>query len=343
MPLFTEMRTELDQKVAFRQRVGAKWLAGAGSGPGHEILPSFHCPDTRDSLCVQIRSVSWLAMEMTIPLQTEVSIPIGGGLPLTEMEKVLTSGKPKAIRVSGFKGSFGDKTIIEDVDLDFTEGTITAIVGPSGCGKSTFLRSLNRMNDRIPGWSCQGSVKFYGQDVYSGQLDLLSLRRRIGMVFQRPNPFPMSIEENVAAGVKAHRLAPRSQIHRIVQDRLEEVGLFNAVKDRLKDSPFRLSGGQQQLLCLARALAVQPDVLLLDEPTSSLDPISTEAVEELLKEFVPDLSIVVVTHNLAQARRIADRVAFFMDGRLVEVGDTEQIFEDPQEVETGRYVSGRIG
>jgi len=250
---------------------------------------------------------------------------------------------PKVLEVGSFSGSFSGKEVLHDISVSFVEGSITAIVGPSGCGKSTFLRSLNRMNDRLPGWSCSGTVNFFGKDLYGPDVDLLGLRRRIGMVFQRPNPFPMSIEENVACGIKAHRLVPRHQVRDHVQARLEEVGLWDAVKDRLKESPFRLSGGQQQLLCLARAMAVNPDVLLLDEPTSSLDPISTEAVEELLSELVADVTIVVVTHNLAQARRLADRVAFFMDGRLIEEGSAQQIFEDPQRVETGQYVSGRIG
>ncbi len=279
------------------------------------------------------------------PVVAEVAVPASNpAVAGPELEVAGTTGAlPKAMTVTGFTGAFSGKTIIEDISLELAEGSITAIVGPSGCGKSTFLRSLNRMNDRIPGWKCNGSVRFYDQDVYGQGVDLLSLRRRVGMVFQRPNPFPMSIEENVACGIKAHRLVPRSEVRRRVQDRLEEVGLWKAVHDRLHDSPFRLSGGQQQLLCLARSLAVSPDVLLLDEPTSSLDPISTEAVEQLLKELVPDITIVIVTHNLAQARRVADRVAFFMDGRLVETGTVHQIFEDPRRIETGQYVSGRIG
>ncbi len=259
------------------------------------------------------------------------------------VNQLLVAESPKAINVCDFTGRFHGRTVVDNINLEISDGSITAIVGPSGCGKSTFLRSINRMNDRISGWSRQGSIELYGEQVYANDVELLSLRRRVGMVFQRPNPFPMSIEENIACGVRAHRLAPRSHMKDIVRARLEEVGLWKAVSGRLKESPFQLSGGQQQLLCLARALAVQPEVLLLDEPTSSLDPISTQAVEELLKEFVPELTIVIVTHNLAQAKRIADNVAFFMNGSLVEFGSCEQIFDSPKEPETAKYVSGILG
>ncbi len=255
----------------------------------------------------------------------------------------LVASDSKAVSVKKITGKFKSKTIIQGIDLDIADGSITAIVGPSGCGKSTFLRSINRMNDRIPGWSLEGEISVFGQDIYGPDTDLLSLRRRVGMVFQRPNPFPMSIEENISCGIKAHHLAPRSHIKEIVRARLEEVGLWKAVSGRLKESPFQLSGGQQQLLCLARALAVQPEILLLDEPTSSLDPISTQQVEELLREFVPELTIVIVTHNLAQAKRVADSVAFFMNGTLVEFGTATEIFEDPRFPETKRYISGSFG
>jgi phosphate transport system ATP-binding protein len=238
---------------------------------------------------------------------------------------------------------FGAKTVLSGIDLAFTPGTITALIGPTGCGKSTFLRSLNRMNDKVRGYWRTGAIEFDGQEITGDQVDPLVLRRRVGMVFQRPNPFPMSVADNVVAGVKAHRLVPRRELPAVAERFLREVGLWSAVADRLADSPFRLSGGQQQLLCLARALAVEPDVLLLDEPTSSLDPGTTDMVEDLLRQLAPDLTMVIVTHNLAQARRLAGTTAFLYNGRLVETGPTDQIFEAPAEPETVSYVSGRIG
>jgi phosphate transport system ATP-binding protein len=238
---------------------------------------------------------------------------------------------------------FGSKTVLSGIDLGFTPGTITAIIGPTGCGKSTFLRSLNRMNDKVRGYWRSGTIEFDGHEIAGRQMDPLVLRRRVGMVFQRPNPFPMSLGDNVVAGVKAHRMAPRRELPAVAERFLRQVGLWSEVADRLGDSPFRLSGGQQQLLCLARALAVEPDVLLLDEPTSSLDPVTTEMVEDLLRQLAPDLTMVIVTHNLAQARRLAGTTAFLYNGRLVETGPTDAIFEAPTEPETVSYVSGRIG
>jgi phosphate transport system ATP-binding protein len=238
---------------------------------------------------------------------------------------------------------FGNKTILSGVDLEFRHGVITALIGPTGCGKSTLLRSLNRMNDKVRGFWKSGTFALEGIDIYGGTSDPLIVRKRIGMVFQRPNPFPMSIRDNVVAGVKAHRLCPRSELPEIAERRLKQVGLWSAISDRMGDSPFRLSGGQQQLLCLARALAVEPQVLLLDEPTSSLDPVSTEMVENLLRELASELTMVIVTHNLAQARRIAGNTAFLYNGRLVESGETKQLFDAPVEPETASYVSGRIG
>ncbi len=238
---------------------------------------------------------------------------------------------------------FGDKSILSDVDMRFTRGTITALIGPTGSGKSTFLRTLNRMNDKVQGFRYQGDVHLDGKSIWSADQDLLGLRRRVGMLFQRPNPFPMSIRDNVVAGVKAHRIAKGKQLDVVAEQRLTEVGLWDAVKDRLGDSPFRLSGGQQQLLCLARALAVGPDVLLLDEPTSALDPISTEYVEALLRRMAPALTLIVVTHNLGQARRVSHQTMFFYQGRLVEHGPTTDLFDKPVQPETERYVTGRMG
>jgi len=237
---------------------------------------------------------------------------------------------------------FGHKTVLSDVNLEFSQG-ITALIGPTGCGKSTFLRTLNRMNDKVRGFWHRGSIELGDLDIYSGGADPLLVRKRVGMVFQRPNPFPMSIRDNVVAGVRAHRMAARKEFPDIAESRLKQVGLWSAIADRMGDSPFRLSGGQQQLMCLARALAVDPEVLLLDEPTSSLDPVSTEMVEDLIKKLSSDLTIVIVTHNLAQARRIAHNTAFLYNGKLVESGETSQVFEAPREPETASYVSGRIG
>lgn len=238
---------------------------------------------------------------------------------------------------------FGNKTVLSDVSLAFARGTITALIGPSGSGKTTFLRTLNRMNDNVKGFVRTGDVTFDGQSIWSPQSDPLALRRKVGMLFQRANPFPMSIEDNVVAGVRAHKIAKKSQLRNIALMRLEEVGLLKAVGNRLNDSPFRLSGGQQQLLCLARALAIGPDVLLLDEPTSALDPLSIEAVEDLILRLTPAITFIVVTHNLAQAKRISHNTAFFHEGQLKEYGPTKAIFEDASQPETQRYVSGRMG
>ncbi len=235
---------------------------------------------------------------------------------------------------------FGELTVMRHITVEVPRGSITALVGPSGSGKTTFLRSLNRMNDKVRGFWHQGSVRLDGRDIYGRDVDPLVLRRRVGMVFQRPNPFPMSIEDNVVAGVKAHRMVPRRQLRDVAETHLAQVGLWSAVSDRLHDSPFRLSGGQQQLLCLARALAVEPEVLLLDEPTSSLDPRSTEAVEELVRSVANGLTVIIVTHNLAQARRLSDYTMFFYEGRLVETGPTSQLFEHPSRPETARYLHG---
>ena len=237
---------------------------------------------------------------------------------------------------------FGEVTVLEDVTLEVPEHKILALVGPTGSGKTTFLRSLNRMNDRVHSSWRRGKITLDGVDIYDRKVDPLVVRRRVGMVFQRPNPFPMSIFDNVVAGVKAHKLAPRSELKHICEARLTEVGLWEAVSRRTGDSPFRLSGGQQQLLCLARALAVEPEVLLLDEPTSSLDPISTEAVEALLKQLASRVTIVIVTHNLAQARRVSHHTAFFQQGRLVEIGPTPQMFQAAAKTATAHYLGGQI-
>ena len=238
---------------------------------------------------------------------------------------------------------FSGRTVLADVNVSLKRGSITALIGPTGSGKSTFLRTLNRMNDRVPGFTRSGEVLFDDTSLWGQGVDLLTLRRRIGMLFQRPNPFPMSIKDNVVAGVKAHRIAKGKQLDVVCERRLTEVGLWDAVKDRLNDSPFRLSGGQQQLLCLARALAVGPEVLLLDEPTSAQDPVTTESIEALLKTLAPALTLIVVTHNLGQAMRVSHHTMFFYQGQLMEHGETEDLFNRPQHPDTERYVTGRMG
>lgn len=250
---------------------------------------------------------------------------------------------PQIIRIKGLTLRFGPKVILADIDIEFTRGTITALIGPTGTGKSVFLRTLNRMNDRLTGFGHDGDVTLDDESIWANSQDLLLLRRRVGMLFQRPNPFPMSIRDNVVTGVKAHRIAKGKQLDVVAEERLRQVGLWEAVKDRLGDSPFRLSGGQQQLLCLARALAVGSEVLLLDEPTSSLDPISTELIESLVRDLVPALTFIVVTHNLGQARRLSHHTMFLNEGRLVEHGPTEHLFERPQHPQTQRYVAGHFG
>lgn len=271
------------------------------------------------------------------------------GLTRSDVDPLIEAMDPERDRprhimeTRGLSLSFGSHTVLSDVDVQFGRGTITALIGPTGSGKSTFLRTLNRMNDKVPGFRHQGDASLDGRSIWAPGLDLLTHRRRVGMLFQRPNPFPMSIRDNVVAGVKAHRIARGKQLDVVAEQRLREVGLWEAVKDRLRDSPFRLSGGQQQLLCLARAMAIGPEVLLLDEPTSSLDPQSTEFVEALLRQMTPALSMIVVTHNLGQARRIAHDTMFLYEGRMVEHGPTEQVFEQPLSPHTERYVSGRMG
>jgi phosphate transport system ATP-binding protein len=239
--------------------------------------------------------------------------------------------------------SFGSRAVLSNISLDVKQGAVTALLGPTGSGKTTLLRTFNRMNDKVSTYRHNGDVILDGRSIWSPSVDLMSLRRKVGMLFQRPNPFPMSIMDNVVAGTRAHKLASRAGLREIAQQKLTEVGLWTAVEKRLKDSPFRLSGGQQQLLCLARALAIEPQVLLLDEPTSSLDPVATESIEALIRTLVPRLTVVIVTHNLAQARRVSDRTVFLNAGRLVEHGDTQQVFENPAEEETARYIGGRFG
>ena len=256
---------------------------------------------------------------------------------------VRSGGRGVSMQAKDLALGFGSATVLSGLNLEVKKGEITALIGPTGSGKTTFLRSLNRMNDKVAKHWHRGDVLLNGASIYAPGVQLMSLRRRVGMVFQRPNPFPMSITGNILAGVKAHRIAGKEHYRDIVEARLREVGLWDAVNNRLNSSPFSLSGGQQQLLCLARALAIGPEVLLLDEPTSSLDPTNAENIEALVRSLVPALTVVIVTHNLGQARRLSDRTVFFYQGKMVECGETAQLFEDPQQPETARYVTGRMG
>ena len=232
---------------------------------------------------------------------------------------------------------------LENVSIDIEENAITALIGPSGCGKSTFLKTLNRMNDLIPGVKITGDIRYRGKDIFDPATDVNELRREIGMVFQKPNPFPMSIYDNIAYGPRTHGIRNRAKLDEIVENSLRGAAIWDEVKDRLKKSALGLSGGQQQRLCIARALAVEPDVLLMDEPTSALDPISTSKIEELAIELKNRYTIVIVTHNMQQAVRISDNTAFFLLGDLIEYGSTEKMFEQPEDKRTEDYITGRFG
>ena len=245
--------------------------------------------------------------------------------------------------VQGLNLWYGDHQALHDISLNIPEKSITALIGPSGCGKSTFLKTLNRMNDLIPGVKITGDVRYRDQDIFAPSTDVNELRREIGMVFQKPNPFPMSIYDNIAYGPRTHGIKNRARLDEIVEKSLRGAAIWDEVKDRLKKNALGLSGGQQQRLCIARALAVEPEVLLMDEPTSALDPISTSKIEELAMQLKEQYTIVIVTHNMQQAVRISDRTAFFLLGELVECGDTQQLFSQPQDKRTEAYITGRFG
>lgn len=238
---------------------------------------------------------------------------------------------------------YGKTQALRDINISVQEGSITALIGPSGCGKSTFLKTLNRMNDLVPDVRITGSVKYRGKDIFAPGTDVNELRRQIGMVFQKPNPFPMSIYDNIAYGPRTHGIRSKAKLDEIVETSLKNAAIWDEVKDRLKKSALGLSGGQQQRLCIARALAVDPDVLLMDEPTSALDPISTTRIEELAMELKSKYTIIIVTHNMQQALRISNKTAFFLLGELVEYDDTEKIFSNPQDKRTEDYITGRFG
>lgn len=237
---------------------------------------------------------------------------------------------------------YGSFHALKNVNLNLPSGEITAFIGPSGCGKSTFLKSLNRMNDLVEGCKITGDIRLDGEDIY-GDMDVNLLRKRVGMVFQKANPFPMSIYDNIAYGPRTHGIHSKAKLDEIVENSLRSAAIWDEVKDRLNKSALGMSGGQQQRLCIARALAVQPEVLLMDEPTSALDPISTSKVEDLVLSLKKDYTIIIVTHNMQQATRVSDRTAFFLLGEVVEYAETEQLFSKPQDQRTEDYISGRFG
>ena len=238
---------------------------------------------------------------------------------------------------------YGSTQALHHVSMEIPEKSITALIGPSGCGKSTFLKTLDRMNDLVPGVRIEGTVRYDGRDIFAPDVDVNELRRQVGMVFQKPNPFPMSIYDNVAYGPRTHGVRNRAKLDEIVEQSLRSAAFWDEVKDRLKKNALGLSGGQQQRLCIARALAVEPQVLLMDEPTSALDPISTSKIEELAIELKKRYTIVIVTHNMQQALRISDRTAFFLLGELIEYDDTERMFSTPSQKKTEDYITGRFG
>jgi len=238
---------------------------------------------------------------------------------------------------------YGDHQALKNVNIEIPEKSITALIGPSGCGKSTFLKTLNRMNDLIPGVKITGDIRYEGTDIFSKEVDVNNLRKEIGMVFQKPNPFPMSIYDNIAYGPRTHGITNKVELNEIVERALRDAAIWDEVKDRLKKNALGMSGGQQQRLCIARALAVQPKILLMDEPTSALDPISTSRIEELVMELKEKYTIVMVTHNMQQAVRVSDYTAFFLLGELVEFGKTDDIFSQPEDQRTEDYITGRFG
>jgi phosphate transport system ATP-binding protein len=260
------------------------------------------------------------------------------------MNPVIDRNGPEAhVACEDFSFFYGSNQAVKNVSLDFPSLQVTAIIGPSGCGKSTLLRSINRMNDLIPGSRTQGKLTFDGQDVYGPRLDVVTLRRRIGMVFQKPNPFPKSIFKNVAYGRRLHDHQDKNELQAVVEASLQRAGLWEEVKDRLDENALSLSGGQQQRLCIARALAVDPEVLLMDEPTSALDPRATARIEDLIGELRGRYSIIIVTHNMQQAARVSDFTAFLYEGNLVEDGPTARMFTQPRQKQTEDYMTGRFG
>ena len=251
--------------------------------------------------------------------------------------------REKIFEIKGMDLHYGSFQALKNINIDIYKNDVTALIGPSGCGKSTFLRSLNRMNDLVEGCKITGSIVFDGEDIYDNDYDVIALRKKVGMVFQKPNPFPKSIYDNLTYGPKLHGIRDKKELDAIVERTLKEVGLWEEVKDRLNKSAMGLSGGQAQRLCIARCLSVEPEVILMDEPTSALDPIATSKIEALIQELKKKYSIVIVTHNMQQAGRISDRTAFFLTGEIMEIDDTEKIFTNPSNRKTEEYITGRFG
>lgn len=247
------------------------------------------------------------------------------------------------IKVEHLNLHFGDHHVLKDINMEIKSNAVTALIGPSGCGKSTFLKTLNRMQDLVSTAKIDGLVTIDGEDIYAKSVDPILLRKKVGMVFQQPNPFPMSIYDNIAYGPRIHGLKDKKKLDEIVEKSLRDAAIWDEVKDRLKKSALGLSGGQQQRLCIARALAVEPEIILMDEPTSALDPISTTKIEDLMEGLKQKYTVIIVTHNMQQAARISDDTAFFLMGEMVEFGDTETIFSNPKDKRTESYVTGRFG
>lgn len=247
------------------------------------------------------------------------------------------------IEVNHLNTSFGESHILKDVNMSIPKNSVTALIGPSGCGKSTFIRTLNRMNDLIPSFQHDGEILLDGVNIYDSKVDVVNLRKKVGMVFQKPNPFPKSIFENVAYGLRIHGETDEEIIEQIVEDSLKAAAIWDEVKGKLKNSAMGLSGGQQQRLCIARTIAVNPEVILMDEPCSALDPISTLKIEDLIHKLKNDYSIVIVTHNMQQATRVSEYTSFFLDGKIIESNLTEQLFVSPREKKTEEYITGRFG
>lgn len=254
----------------------------------------------------------------------------------------MSNEQVKKIKVRDLNLYYGDNQALKNINIDLEANKVTAFIGPSGCGKSTFLRTLNRMNDLIDGVRIEGEILVDGEDIYKSK-DVIALRTKVGMVFQKPNPFPMSIYDNIAYGPRLHGIKDKKTLDEIVEKSLKGAALYDEVKDRLKKSALGLSGGQQQRLCIARTIAVSPEIILMDEPTSALDPISTNKMEELMEELKKKYTVIIVTHNMQQAGRIADKTAFFLNGEVIEYADTEEIFYRPKDKRTEDYITGRFG
>lgn len=249
----------------------------------------------------------------------------------------------KTFEIKNLDLFYGETQALKNIEIPIYEKEVTALIGPSGCGKSTFLRTLNRMNDLVESCKITGDVEYHNQNIYAPQMDVIGLRTQVGMVFQKPNPFPMSIYENIAYGPKCQGMKNKHELQQIVEESLKKAALWDEVKDRLKESALSLSGGQQQRLCIARTIAMKPEVILMDEPTSALDPVATAKIEDLIVELKNDYTIVIVTHNMQQAARISDKTAFFLMGEIIEFGDTNFIFSTPKHKQTENYITGRFG